>query len=79
MACTTKKIYTDKNVAISGMHNLKIYTDKNVAISGMQKLKTMCKNVEISDAQIPRKRMDVGGFVHMKEGTTAVMGSYKMK
>ena len=31
------KIYTDKNVAISGMHKPKIYTDKNVAINGMHK------------------------------------------
>ena len=61
------------------MHNLKIYTNKNVEISGMQKLETMCKNVEISDAQIQRKKIDVGGFLHMKEGTAAVTGSYKMK
>ena len=73
------KIYTNKNVAISGMDNLKVYTNKNVAISDMQKLKTMCKNVEISEAQIQRKKINVGGFVHMKEGTTAVTGSYKMK
>ena len=57
-----------------------MYTDKNVAISGIQKLETMCKNVEISDAQIQRKRRSMlVGFVCMKEGTTAVIGRYKMK
>ena len=38
------------------MHKPKQYTDKNAAISSRQKLQTMCKNVEISDAQIQRKR-----------------------
>ena len=61
------------------MHKPKIYTDKNAAISGMQKLETMCKNVEISNAQIQQKRRSMLGFVHMKEGTTAVTGSYKLQ
>ena len=43
------KLYTDENVAISGMHKLKLYTDKNVVISGQHSLEIYTdKNVAIS-------------------------------
>ena len=39
------------------------------------------QNVEISDAQIQKKKkkIGVGSFVHMKENTTTVTRSYRMK
>ena len=78
------KLYTNKNVAISGMHKPKIYTNKNVAISGMHKPKMhqqKCSNqwhAETSDPQI-QKKIGVGSFVCMKENTTTVTKSYRMK
>ena len=74
------KIYTNKNVAISGMQKPKMHQQK---CSNQWHAETLnneyrYKNVETSDAQI-QKKISVGSFVHMKENTTTVRKSYRIK
>ena len=73
------KIYTDKDVAISGMHKPQIHQQK---CSNKWHAETLNneyrhKNVETSDAQI--QKIGIGSFVHMKGYSTTVMKNYRMK